>query len=483
MSAEEQFDPDDVAEEGRQPDRVGAEASRRPRHVRLTAYPSALAGGPLPDGDRWPRWLRHALRGFLVLLVLLVVVVGAALAVILSGPTEFAFIRDRVQQVIADGVGPGYQVAVGKALVDVDPALGLVIEIDDVEVRDSQDNMVARAPSTRLAVEPWSLLGFKVNIRTVELSGAELSLVRSAAGEVYLGTPATGHVPKPETPSSPAVAAADDGGFPELHALVRSLDRGASPVVKAAINAGFLHFSLVDGTLNIWDDLHQQLRSLPSTDMTLQLDPATGDLQATVATSGYGGRWSGEVARTLDRSSGGHAVSASFSQITVADLFPKLGEETSAVTADIPLYGRATIHYAADGTVLDASARLDVGAGEIRYGDNREKMLLDEATLKLRWDLAGKVIVIDQSPVYFGNTHGVITGTIRPAGDPGSRNYAFDISSRGAVLAPSDTGARPIVADINLAGKADMAGNLVTVENAAIVSPGGSINAAGTIGI
>ena len=103
MSAEEQFDPDDVAEEGRQPDRVGAEASRRPRHVRLTAYPSALAGGPLPDGDRWPRWLRHALRGFLVLLVLLVVVVGAALAVILSGPTEFAFIRDRVQQVIADG--------------------------------------------------------------------------------------------------------------------------------------------------------------------------------------------------------------------------------------------------------------------------------------------------------------------------------------------------------------------------------------------
>jgi hypothetical protein len=489
VSAKEQFEPEDPAEEGRQTDRMaiqglpGSPGRMRSTLARLSQYPSALANRPLRTRGGRPRWLRYAIRAVLVLVVLFVVVVGAALAVVLSGPTEFAFIRDRIQETLAKGVGPDYRVDVGRALVDVDPALGLVVEVDDVEVRDGQDDVVARAPSTRLALEPWSLLRLKVNVRTVELSGAELSIVRSGNGEVYLGTPNTEHVAKPGLPKAPAPAAVNDGGFPDLYALVRSLDRGAEPAVAAALKAGFLHFSLVDGTLNIWDDVHRQLRSLPTTDLSVKLDGGSGDLHATLATSGYGGRWTANVDRTLDKTTGGHAVSAVFSQITVADLFPKLGEETSSVTADIPLYGRATIHYAADGTILDANSRLDVGAGIIRYGDNRETMLLDEATLKLRWDLAGKVVVVEPSPVYFGDTRGVITGSIRPDGDPAARKYAFDLSSRGAVLAPSDTKAPPVVADLLLSGKADLPANLVTVENAAIVSQGGSIAAAGTIGI
>lgn len=489
MSAKEQFEPEDPAEEGSQSDRMAVQglpdAPRRMRTAlaRLTEYPSALAGRPLRMRGARPAWLRYGLRAILVLVVLFVVVVGAGLAIILSGPTEFAFIRERVQETLAKGVGPDYRVDVGKALVDVDPALGLVIEVDNVEVRDGQDNVVARAPSTRLAIEPWSLFRFKVNIRTVELSGAELSVVRSGNGQVYLGNAGTGHAAKPETPKAATPAAEADGGFPDLYALVSSLDRGAQPAVDAALRAGFLHFSLVDGTLNIWDEVHQQLRTLPSTDLSVRLDGGSGDLHATLATSGYGGRWTANVDRTLDQSTGGHSVSAVFSQITIADLFPKLGEETSSVTADIPLYGRATIHYAADGTILDATSRLDVGAGIIRYGDNRETMLLDEATLKLRWDLAGKVIVVEPSTVYFGNTRGVITGSLRPDGDPAARKYAFDLSSRGAVLAPSDTGSPPVVADLLVSGKADLPGNLITVENAAIVSQGGSIAAAGTIGI
>ena len=76
-----------------------------------------------------------------------------------------------------------------------------------------------------------------------------------------------------------------------------------------------------------------------------------------------------------------------------------------------------------------------------------------------------------------------ITGSIRPAGDPKARTYLFDLESRGAILAPSDTNVPPIVADIAFSGKADLPGNLVTVDNAAIVTPGGSLAAAGTIGI
>ena len=120
-------------------------------------------------------------------LVLLVLALGAGLAVIFSGPTEFSVIRDRVQALLASGLGPDYVVEIGRSVVDVDPALGLVAEIDDVVVRDRRDSVVARVPSTRLAIDPLALLRLQVEVSTVELSSAQLSFVRSAEGEVYLG--------------------------------------------------------------------------------------------------------------------------------------------------------------------------------------------------------------------------------------------------------------------------------------------------------
>ncbi len=48
---------------------------------------------------------------------------------------------------------------------------------------------------------------------------------------------------------------------------------------------------------------------------------------------------------------GGHTVSAVFSQLTIADIFPTLGNDDSLLAADIPLYGRANVRFAEDGTV------------------------------------------------------------------------------------------------------------------------------------
>ncbi len=480
---------DHPLEKGQQSDRMAVQGIPSPseraksRLKRLTRFPSAVANRPLRHRNPRSPYVRYGLRALLVVIVLLVIVVSAGVAVVLTGPTEFSFIRDRVQSMLAKSLGPDYRVDVGRAVVDIDPALGLVVEIDDVEIQDSQDAVVARAPSTRFAIDPWSLFRFKVSARTIELSGAEFSIVRSPGGDIYLGNAATTHTAGGRKPKLTAAIEGNDGGFPDLYSIVRVLDRGVDPSVTAAVNAGFLHFSLVNGTVNIWDAERQQQRSFPSTDVNVSLDPVTSDLRVTFATSGYGGRWTATLDRTLDKATGGHALSALFSQITIADIIPKLGEDTSSVTADIPLYGRASVHYSPDGTIEDAAVRLDVGAGVIRFGDNRETMLLDEATLKLRWDIANRAVLVDPSPVYFGNTRGVITGSIRPEGDPKARKYLFNLVSRGAVLAPSDTNAPPIVADIAFSGKADLPGNLVTVDNAAIVSPGGSIAAAGTIGI
>jgi hypothetical protein len=460
-------------------------AGERPKSaiMRLTKFPSALVGRPLRQRTSRP-WLKYGLRALVVVLALLVVVVGAAVAVILSGPTEFAFIRDRVQAMLASSLGPNYRVDIGRAVVDVDPALGLVVEVDDVEIHDNANAIVARVPSTHLAIDPVALLRLKLEVSTIELSGAELSFTRSAEGEVYLGGATTAHAAATARADAAAPPSAGDGGFPELFSAIQIFDKGLEPSVTRAVQSGFLRFSLVDGTIDMWDAARQQQRRFPSTDVGVSLDPATSSLTVNLATSGYGGRWTATLNRDVDAATGERVVSAVFSQLTMADLFPKLGEETSSVSADIPLYGRGSIHFAADGTIAEANVRLDVGAGIIRFGDTRETMLLDEATVKLRWDLPNKVIVIDPSPIYFGDTRGVMTGSIRPDGDAGSRKYAFDVESRGAILAPRDSNEPPLVADrIAISGKVDLPANLITVDNAAIVTPAGSLAAAGTIGI
>jgi hypothetical protein len=458
--------------------------TRRVGPARLTHYPSARAARPLRH--RRTSGARRGLRALAVVVLLLFIVAAAAVAIVISGPTEVSIIRDRVQTLLARGLGPDYHVDVGRSVVNFDPALGLVAEIDDIAVHDSHDAVVARVPSTRLAIDPLALLRLRVEVSTVELSNAEISFVRSRDGEVYLGNADTVHSAVPSSPQAQPERApqANPVGFPDILSGLQLVDRGLAPSVDAAVKAGFLRFALVEGTIAVWNADKGVQRRFAGTDVNVSVDADTGTLTANVASSGYGGRWTATFLRQLDPTTGERALSAEFQQVTLTDLFPELGAETSEVTADIPLFGHATAHFAPDGTVKEASTELDVGAGTITFGELRQKMLLDEASLKIRWDVPNNMVVIDPSPISFGDTHGTVTGWIKPDGKPGSRRYSFDIESKGAIIAPRDSSEAPLVADrIGVTGKLDLPNNLITIDDASIVTPIASVAAAGSIGI
>ena len=109
--------------------------------------------------------LRLAFRAALVVLLVLIVAVVGAVVVVLKGPTEFAFIRDRIAATLEQNLGPAYSVAIEKAVVDVDPVLGLVVRVDNIDISDSRHALVAHVPQTRFAVDPWSLLRLRVDVQ------------------------------------------------------------------------------------------------------------------------------------------------------------------------------------------------------------------------------------------------------------------------------------------------------------------------------
>ena len=275
--------------------------------------------------------------------------------------------------------------------------------------------------------------------------------------------------------------------FPDLVSALQILDRGMKPPIDAATAAGFERLSVVNGTISVWDAAEGRQRRFASTDLSVKLDPQTSALTVNFSTSGYSGRWSATIERDLDANSGGHAISAEFSQLTLADVIPAFGDDKGLFVADMPLYGRASMHISASGKVEDANARIDVGAGTLRFREDllakQESVLLDGATVRLHWDIPDRAIVIDPSTFSFGNTRGLVTGTIKADGDPSSGRFAFDLESPGTVMAPSDSRAPPMVAQsISVSGTADLRARTLSIGNAVIVTTDGSVAAAGRLG-
>ena len=452
--------------------------------MRLDQYPSEQASRPLRQRPGRSTLLRRAL--WIVVLVFLIAIVGTILAVV-SGPTELSIVRERMAGLIRDNLGPGYAVAIGRAVVDLDPVLGLVVRVDNLDVRDANQTVVAHLPSTRFAIDPYALLALRVKVKQVELSDPEVSFARGDNGAIFLGTGATPPPPKKAasapTPISPAEVDAADGGFPDLLAALYVLDRGIEPQIEKALSAGFERFAIINGTISVTGASQATPRRFPGTDLNVALDRTTSALTVTLGTAGYGGRWTATIDRETEPGTGGHEMSAVFSQLTIADLLPSLGDDDSLLTADIPLFGRANLRFAKDGSIQEASGRLDFGAGVLHFGEEHDSVLLDEATVQAHWDIANRALILDPSTFYFGDTRGVITGRIAPVGDAADRRYAFDLASPGAILAPSDSGLPPMIAQrIEVSGVADLKAKLLNFDNAIIVSGDATIAAAGTMG-
>ena len=492
--------------------------------MRLKIFSRTATARPLRQRNTPAAWFRLAVRAVVILVVLLVVVVVGGIVVAVVGRTDFGFVRDQIATSLRSSLGPGYSVAIKRAVIDTDPVLGLVVLVDDIVVRDDKNDVVADVPETRFVVNPYSLLRLHVDIRTVEFNAPQISIVRTSDGRVLLGAteaeastavvvapsggagpqavagaqgttqpvpvPAPAPAPAGADPAaSPATAAAGEAAtaFPDLVSALKILDRGIEPPINAATASGFQRLSVVNGTISVWDAGEGRQRRFSSTDLSVKLDPQTLALTVNFATSGYSGRWQATVERDLDANSGGHAISAVFSQLTLADVIPALGDDKGLFVADVPLYGRASMHINADGEIEDASARIDVGAGTLRFREDltakQESVLLDEATIRLHWDIPNKAIIIDPSTFFFGNTRGLVTGTIKPDGDPAAGRYAFDFESPGTVMAPSDSGAPPMVAQrISVSGTADLRARTLSVSNAVIVTSNGSVAAAGRLG-
>jgi hypothetical protein len=424
------------------------------------------------SGLRSHRRGRAVGRAAAVLALLGLVAITAAAAILFSGATELGFLRDRIATAIAERLGPQYQVTVGRAIVEVDPELGLSIDVVDVSVRDAGGSVVLSAPSTRLAIDPIRLLLLDLRATRAAVARPTLSLARHGRG-YRLGVETAG---LPAEDAAGPASLAGTGGFPAVAELIRDIDLALGAAVADPFLRGFT-LSVSGATIAIRSAVGEP-RQIADLDLALVIDAESGDLRADIAGSGRTGRFAATLARSVDPTTGERLLTGGFSELSLAELAPSLAGDRFA--ADVPFYGSLRIVLAPAGEVKYGTAQIDVGAGVIALGEARETVLLDEATLRLRWDVAGGAIVVEPSAIHFGQTRATFTGAIRPEG---RGRYGFSLAASDAVLAPSDSGEPPLPAGLIAAeGAVDLEARTLEVTRLVVETARGSFGAALRLG-
>jgi hypothetical protein len=431
----------------------------------LTPNQSVSAGA-----RRLPPALRFALIGIGAVAAIALAIVAVTTAILLSGATEVGILRDRVAAELSARLGPPFTVAVGRTVLRLEADEGLVAEIEDIVVRGGSGDVVAAVPSVRLAVDPWSLLALRVAVTEADIAEPKLALVRDAAGRIRLD----GGAPAPDTSGAPA---ADEPlpGLPQLADGVAAAD-GAIADLLAGTAGAAMAVALRGGTVTIRDAVSGNVRHIADVAVTGRLDPGAGTIAADATARGQSGAWSASFSRRVEADSGDRVLSGAFSQMTLADL--SLGVAGSSI-AEIPLYGGADVVIDERG-MRDASLRLDIGAGVLDVGGPEEAILLDEASLRARWDGAAGEIVVEPSSVHFGPSGGTFTGVVR---DEGGGRYMFAFDSSDTMLAPRDIDMAPLaVAGFELSGSADLAARRLDVDRLVLQTGEGTLAAAIRLG-
>ncbi|MEL7048928.1 MAG: hypothetical protein AAFO75_08215, partial [Pseudomonadota bacterium] len=124
--------------------------------------------------------LVHGVMRFAVLIVLPVVLLfamaaGVAYFRLAQGPVDLAFLAPRIEKGINDTL-QGYAVKVGHVVVALNNRSGFEVQLQDVSLRQSDGEILGKAPSAAVDLDHMDLLSGKITATRVDLIEPQLAL-------------------------------------------------------------------------------------------------------------------------------------------------------------------------------------------------------------------------------------------------------------------------------------------------------------------
>lgn len=328
----------------------------------------------------------------------------------LVGPVRIGLLEREINSVLATLAGKQGTAQVGQVEVGLTFAHGLVVYGGDIRF----SGPVGKATVSRAVFDIDAsafLTGNGLRIHSIAIEGVDLALAALPPAQM---------------------------ANPEPVALLEMLNERLGRFSTLAFDRGLELMTIVDGHIVVPRD-QPAVPPLVLGDVSVTVGTAAGGavrgvMQATAA----GQTWQAGFSR-LPQAGGGTDLKIDASGIGLASAFG-----LDFIAPGLTLAPHVDSRFDAAGKAVSASARLGLGTGAIKLGE--DGTVLQRAEISAVWRPQAGDIAISPSPILFGDSEIVLAGTVM-APKPGGTLWRFALTLPRARIAPVDVPGKAVVLD------------------------------------
>lgn len=430
-----------------------------------------------PSKGKTRHWGWRCLLGMVGLVLVLGLGVTVAAIRLSNGPMRIDGLSASVARAVAERIGPGWSIAIRGSSLELDRENALALRFNGLDIRNPQGALVVRAPLALVSLDPWSLLHFSLQPRSIEFRDTQTTaLVHKDGSIAFAASEATQPVDiEPHTP--PSVDAAR-GNVSPLSAALASifgvvLDPGG--VVGALDRA-----RITDAKMRLIDDDGRERAVFARVNGLFGRDPVNGTRSFELRLDGPHGEW--RFGGSLhENGEGARSGRITLDDLPVTDLLLLAGQSGLPFTTDLKLSARADVGLL-NGRITAMNAKVRTGDGTFLIEEKDfNPVTIDDLSATLSWDEAARTMALTGLDYGGGGNSFHLAGNWAQSPPGADSAWTATLAGRDGTLrgaTAKDVPVRIDSLDTHLTGRA---GGIV-IDDFALSGPGVRGHITGTVG-
>lgn len=432
-----------------------------------------------------PVWL-------LVKCLLPVVILSALAAAILyvrlaNGPISLAFLAGPISRSIAAEL-PGVAVLIEDTQVHLTTAGALEFRMRNVRFNDADGAPMAIAPlaavgmstralwSGRLAPEKVVLIEPRMLVVYSETTGLSLSFSKSPADSAAAATAGS---------STVAAAPPDDANVSQQIDLGRLIAETGQRARRGSDAAAYLsEIGVRNATIFLDRSGQQTVWTVVEGKVELEHKKRRSTVTGNLSVASTTGPWNLAFKIEEVEKASSVVLEASLRDLVPRGMSTLVPELALLELIDAPTSGQARIDLKPDGGVIGAVLQLDVGRGALAIaGADAPPMDIESGQLNVRYDAAGRQILVEPSTLNWSQGRVKVGGVIRAAEQSGGKpHWLIDLKSIEGQLAGGEYGGVPVsLAEASLQGRLEPEAGRLAITQARLRAGGALVEATGEV--
>lgn len=407
------------------------------------------------------------LRSFLWLLLLCLVVIGAALVRLSFGPVTAPVLAEPIAKALSDRLSPGWSAKIAQTGITLS-RYGPALIAEQVEIHRPDGSLFLQARAGEISISPLQLLYGNVSVASVSFSGLDLRLTMMPDGSIQTGDD-----------TQPPFLPTDNASETPIHFDEAVL--GAANVLsdQTGLTRSLDSVSISQSRLTLVD-IHGRVRATFN-DVTANLAKISADERSlSLSMQGSGHPWSinGQMkgSRGQERS-----IALKLSQAPLTDLLMLSGTQKAPVTGNVEFSSELSVTISSDDKLTGLKGTVEGSRGTLLYED-KDQPPLDLTALRLEFerDNATGALIIPSLVLHISDARFALKGQVS---FPSPSNiWHLQLESHEIYLPPLSASEAPVAIDTLSMAFRGMSGGGVHIERVAVAGAGFGIELNGELG-